>query len=821
MHQESATTISAGQKALAELLKSIDATKLDWTEADTRFRIIDHLIVACLGWDKRHIACEKAEGRDYTDYELGSPRKAIWEAKRHGKVFLLPSNPNRKMLRDLQSILALGGDVADAIKQAQSYCAGRGVEVAVATNGHQLIAFLAVRTDGVSPLAGQCLVVDGYAQLADQFPLVWQMLSPNGIADRKLYRLLNHGSDRAVPAKIAIDIPTYRSPRYPSTLQESLRTIGELLLVDAAESEVAERRFYEECYCKSGAVSQHALLSKNILSERYALLFEGEVSQPRVTKLTNPKRGKLQAIILSEALSKRPIVLLGDVGVGKSSFLKYLLLLGAEDELEESFCIYIDLGTKGALSDTLKLFVVSEIEQQLLERYGVDIVTDEFIREVYAAEIERFDKGLHGARKHSDPARYEVKLLDLLDEKCADRAAHASRSIKHLSESQKKQIVIVLDNADQRTYDIQQEAFVISENFAKDWDAVVFYAIRPSTFFKSKQSGALSAYQNRVFTIDPPRIDEVVVKRLQFALNMAEGKIEVKKLYRVKLQLSNIVFFLEALVLSLKRNRGILEFLTNISGGNVRLVIELITKFMGSSNVDSEKYIKTVQEKGWHFIPTHEFWKSALLGDYAYYDPVSSVAMNLFDVTAADAQNHFLVPLMLGYLNWEGAHRGPEGFVATTKIFSELQSVGFTVQVIEDAIRRANNKKLIEAPKRLTFAEDEAGLYGDMASGYRITTVGAYHVDRWITEFSYLDAMCVDTPIFDDEVKAAIAENINSFGISERLDRATRFRDYLSKVWRSASLHRPYFDWKSRLQRGARSFALVIRAVKAANQEEF
>jgi hypothetical protein len=272
---EANTTVATGQEAVSRLLKDVDTAKLDWNEADTRAQIIDRVIVECLGWDNRQISREKPQGREYTDYELGSPRKVIWEAKRQGKVFDLPATSIPKPLRDLPSILAIGGEAKEAVEQVQGYCASRGVEIAVATNGHQIIAFLATRTDGTPPLAGKCLVIDGYVQLVAQFPLLWQMLSPSGIAERRLNRYLHHGDDRAIPSKLAIDIPSYRQPRYPSMLQESLRTVAELLLVDAAESDVTEKRFYEECYCPSGALSRHALLSKNILSERYASLFDG------------------------------------------------------------------------------------------------------------------------------------------------------------------------------------------------------------------------------------------------------------------------------------------------------------------------------------------------------------------------------------------------------------------------------------------------------------------------------------------------------------------------------------------------------------------
>jgi predicted type IV restriction endonuclease len=191
------TTIADGQIALARLVKDVAEHRLDWNEAETRFQIIDRLIVECLGWPREMLRLEQSlGGRAYSDYELGHPRQAIWEAKREKRTFELPANPKAKTVADLASVMALGGEAADAIVQVQSYCSSRGVGVAVATNGHQLIAFLASRNDGKAPLEGRCLLISGYDQLTAEFPLVWQMLSPAGIAEHRLNRLLNVGEDR-------------------------------------------------------------------------------------------------------------------------------------------------------------------------------------------------------------------------------------------------------------------------------------------------------------------------------------------------------------------------------------------------------------------------------------------------------------------------------------------------------------------------------------------------------------------------------------------------------------------------------------------------
>jgi hypothetical protein len=163
------TSIASGQQALSKLLEDIDRDRLDWNEAETRFNIIDRIITECLGWPRRNVRLEQPQDRKYSDYELGSPRCCIWEAKRENRTFELPANPSEKLILDLPSMLALGGEAADAVKQVQEYCSRRGVELAVATNGHQLIAFLASRSDGIAPLKGHCLVVGSYSHGKSNF----------------------------------------------------------------------------------------------------------------------------------------------------------------------------------------------------------------------------------------------------------------------------------------------------------------------------------------------------------------------------------------------------------------------------------------------------------------------------------------------------------------------------------------------------------------------------------------------------------------------------------------------------------------------------
>ena len=188
------------------------------------------------------------------------------------------------------------------------------------------------------------------------------------------------------------------------------------------------------------------------------------------------------------------------------------------------------------------------------------------------------------------------------------------------------------------------------------------YGLRP--FHRSRSSGALSAYPQKVFSISPPRPEHVLERRLKFALKISEGNYSSRGYARYEFACSQIFpFFIKALLNSLRSNPDLVELLANITGGNIRAVIELVKNFIGSPNVASDKIIQIMEQSGNYVVPVHEFSKSAILGEYSHYHEGSSVAFNMFDIRFSDQREHFLAPLMLGFLNYDEHHRDNEGFV--------------------------------------------------------------------------------------------------------------------------------------------------------------
>jgi len=114
----------------------------DLNEATTRLLLIDTMLVDCLGWEKSLIEAERYFSEEYSDYELGFPKKRLLvEAKREGIYFEVPAGFSKNKC-DLKTIYSLSKDIEKAVEQSIGYCNKRGIPISVVTNGHQYIVFI-------------------------------------------------------------------------------------------------------------------------------------------------------------------------------------------------------------------------------------------------------------------------------------------------------------------------------------------------------------------------------------------------------------------------------------------------------------------------------------------------------------------------------------------------------------------------------------------------------------------------------------------------------------------------------------------------------
>jgi hypothetical protein len=171
-------------------------------EATTRLHLIDSLLFGALGWPRGAVTAETRHAGKYADYSLGKPAtRLIVEAKREGVSFELPAGVGPGVI-GIETLFAASAGFESAVRQVLGYCLERGVPLAVVTNGHQLAAFLASRQDDVPPLGGRALVFQSFADMADEFVLLWNNLSPDGVNARALDATVGDAVSATPPPKL-------------------------------------------------------------------------------------------------------------------------------------------------------------------------------------------------------------------------------------------------------------------------------------------------------------------------------------------------------------------------------------------------------------------------------------------------------------------------------------------------------------------------------------------------------------------------------------------------------------------------------------------
>lgn len=754
-------------------------------EATTRLQLIDSIIFECLGWKREDVICEESHGKEFADYTFYSPRRTlIIEAKKEGDYFEIPSGKN-DLYYSLNGLMRDNKNLNQAIIQVAGYCQKRGVPIGAVSNGHQLVIFLATRNDGVSPFDGKALVFSSFNIMLNNFFVLWQAISKPGINDKNFLHSIIGEEKPEIPPKLSASIHNYPGIKGRNVFQTDLKIVSDLVLEDLTRAEELELKFLEDCYCQSGALSQYSLMSKSILQARYDSLFSSDASWP--TTVPVAKKKKISKELLAESLSRRPILLIGDVGVGKTTFIRHLINIDAKSLFEDAITLYLDFGSQATLQMDIRAFVIDEITKQLREKYDVDIEERNFIKGIYHSDLKRFSNGIYKDLIEINPTLFREKQLNFLEEKLNNKEQHLKKSLEHILNARKKQIVLFIDNADQRNDETQQAAFLISQEISEHWSVTVFVALRPETFHRSMQSGALSGYHPKAFTISPPRIDRVIKKRLEFGLKITSGEISLQSLPKeIGIRLSQLEILIKVFLDSLSFNKDLMEFIDNITSGNVRLGLDLVKNFFGSGHVDTEKCINIYKDTGSYYIPLHEFIRAIIYGDSIYYNSEVSLITNIFDVANNDPKEHFLLSLIIGYLSSLSSYQ-ESGFVDTLKVYERLQNFGYTPEQIDYAIIKGIRNKLLET---------SAHIIPDLRLGFpeliRATTIGLYYIKRFCSLFSYIDAIIVDTPILCDSFREKI---LNVSTIQERLERAEIFRNYLNSKWVLLKDKSTFFDW--------------------------
>ncbi|MBE1427291.1 hypothetical protein H4684_003983 [Desulfomicrobium macestii] len=738
-------------------------------EANTRLKIIDVIIFDVLLWKKSSVDVEKycrAEG--YADYVFYINKKPVLvlEAKKSGATFALPVRKfeNRPYLFGI--LASESKSAAAALQQAIGYAATLGARYVAISNGLQW--FFTVTFVPDQDLDQRLVYVfESFDAICSRFSKFCNCFSEAGLMLNAVCSELNDNLKQPAPAKPSSRIHGYPAPASRNIFQNELSYILDYVWQVMSQDE-GTIQFVEHCYVSPDTHGDVMSLVRNLLEKRKK---EDEILRS-VEVCTIDKLPHKMAHLPSE----RPFVVLGEIGRGKSSFLKYLRFVAAKESLSNYIQIELNFLDRPDNAIDIPLFIYEEIYRQLHENYEINIYDNNFVRGVLNLEIKNLTNTLEGKYYEEDDRLYKEFELKKIQEWVSDKHTYLAKVFHHLKRGRLKSIALFLDNLDRRHTDLQETAFLKASAMARDWASMVFICLRPETFYRSQQAGVMDTIAPITFTVGQPDISLVLKRRFAYAKAIAEGsQFESTPSFRavpgreICLDLPRVAKIFESCEFAARKKYGIIPVLEAVSNGNIRQLLELARRIISSGHLDTKKIIGKIEESGSYAIPDFEGIKTLLFGDYMHFDAEKSQFINLFDIRHADPSEHFVRLSVLSYLSKIPIDADYYlGYIDESTIYDYLSSLGYSRSVSEYTIRYLAEKNCI----RYFMMNGEKTRYDNRV---RITPLGRFHLFSLIHTFQYLDAIIIDTPILD-----AISWDIFSDSdIIKRLLRTEKFLFYL------------------------------------------
>ncbi len=682
--------------------------------------------------------------------------------------------------------------------QARDYAVSKGITFCCVTNGHRYIFFRSQNQQGIEWVKHRALVFRDLSDVEKHFDLFCIHLSKTASESGKLQQTLalTKGFDCVDQFKtldirhLTLTRKINRNSLFP-IIGEIVRRVFQDLASEEAESEVLEH-----CYVESPrkADKRRPYLDRSARDLEVSKRDAGEFQQ-RIASALDPEAKAHNEVI----------ILLGSVGVGKSTFIqRYRKVLAEKEISEHGIWLYLNFKHYSDTGLGLDAFIYGQIDRALSGEYSHLGLNDwAFLKQAYHLDYEKLKRGALQPLFLQNPEQFELEFGRKIAEWSDSR--QEEHFIKILSTAIKrlhKKVFLIFDNADQLNPNTQNSIFLAAEKLAERISCYALISMREESYWKNRDAGPLDAYHTTAYHVQPAIFKQVLSKRFQYAKNLIEnGKLDFHTELRINKKQLLAVF--DRLVRTLLgEDESYIDFIEATAARDTRRALETVAAFLisGHTNIDAIlKDIKRSEPFGFP-VPFHEFLNSVILRDHEVYTEDSCDIFNIFALSGGiDASNFNRIAVLGRILAARHSKTAVgTGYVLIEEVVNDCHSVGLLPETTYSILSFLTVRRAIET---------ETTIKGDIPSSkyIRATSSGEYYIRKLSRMFGYLDLIIFQTPIcgetnFEKINQAFKAVNqISGSKFANRLERVKLrlnlvelFIDYLSgEISRSSFVSRP------------------------------
>ena len=750
-------------------------------EAETRLKVIDDVIFGVLEWSHDDVTVEERVSEDgtttFADYVLRTGMSAlVIEAKKVGVAFEEVPDTRRANLRGR----FVSGKTGEAIIQARDYARKHGIPFAAATNGNTWIVYPATRTDQVSFANSSAVIFPTLkSALQDDFAEFMDLLSRGAVISGSLENELLGRLENQIEQR---RLNKFHTRGFSKISRHSLFPLIENAISIAFSEDIvnSDPDLLENLYVKTPDRARFDNRIKMNIQRREAVY----ASSP-IRPLRDKDSSSVTSLIASAAAKARPlaILVLGQVGAGKTTFLEYTHKVGSAALFQSDgitpapHWIKVDFRKFDKSANPLQF-----LHDALKKHINSDPFLSDYegcLKGAYEDETAALFRGPLFLVADDESER-KRRIAELINTDYANGGPYVEKVLTHAA--QISPVFLVIDNVDQHEDDgVQSNIFASAMALAQTINANLVCAMRESTFVRHKNSATFDAFDFDPIAIDPPVVQAVLSKRFFVAKQLLEGSSgEFTAENGASVKVANLGSVIE-LVQSSVLGTEIGSLIEVLATSDIRLALRMTREFLQSGWTATGKALRIHEETGSYRLPAHEALRAIMLGNQQVYAEEFSVLGNPFDSRLARTEAQLLRLYVLNacvHLSSEAGFR----FIEGEQIKDALRQIGFGDDICQRVLTDLTNLRFLHTASHSTAT---------LTSNYIVSRLGGYVVRHFLAEMMYLENVMMDTFIADtkawDKLRTltanVYAERHVVKRIAVRRERVIFFHEHMAKLY--------------------------------------
>lgn len=741
------------------------------TEADTRLRVIDRVLIEVLGWGRDEIRAEKRSGTGFADYLLtiGGKSRLVLEAKRDNRA-LGVENRNPGSAYKLSGPVFKDEAAHEGIMQACTYAGIQNCELSCVTNGREWIVFRGNRMgDGTNTLEGMAYVFGGFADLDKKFELFHSLISRQAV-ETVGYRPYFQEAE-GQPIRTAIFSKTLR-PQGTARL----KPVGDL----AHDLDRTMSAFFQQITGDDDS---------DLVRECFVETSESRVADARIAKIAEELVSQIQPLESGEGAVLRDLIernqeyklrefvlIVGTKGSGKSTFIERFFKNVLPRRIAHK-CVVVRVDLKTNNGDIRG--VPSWLDARLMAAAERSIFPEdpEFtaLQGMFYDEYKRLKKGSWNSLYQKDRAQFDVDFGQRIEAmRTSEPSKYLQGLMRHVINSRQALPIFVFDNADHFEIEFQQAVYQYARSLYEESACLVLMPITDRTSWQLSKHGALQSFEHTSLFLPTPQTGEVIRKRIRYLefrtqpdAKESETGYFVKK--GISLSLADIAAFARALQRIFIDTESISTVVGELANFDVRRTLDLIRKTVASPHLGVADLIAAYVSSSAVNLPTFKVERAIIKQGYVAY-PIgqNDFVQNLFALDPTLPTSPLLGARILTLLNNVPVREHEGATIDIDQVRAYFAGMGLTGRAVDLWLQVMLSTGLI-----LNYDPTEHDISNVRV--LEISPAGRRHLNWATGNLEYLSAMTEVTPILTE----ATWTKLHRFHNDEWAGRAAKFIEYL------------------------------------------